>query len=56
MSTTNKHAEIVKKIKSGSVNDALIKALISTKVVSFTRIERNLYLRITPQQRYGATA
>lgn len=49
MSTTNKHAEIVKKIKSGSVNDALIKALISTKVVSFTRIERNLYLRITPQ-------
>lgn len=49
MSSSNKHFEIVSKIKSGKTNDATIKALLNTGVESFTRIERNLYFRISAQ-------
>lgn len=49
MSSSHKHTEIVEKIKSGSVNDALIRALLNTSTESFTRIERNLYFRISSQ-------
>lgn len=43
----SKFEEIVKKIKAGNVNDSLLKGLLSTKQVSFTKIDSNLYFRIT---------
>ena len=49
MSPSSKHFEIVSKIKSGKINDATIKALLNTGIESFTRIERNLYFRISAQ-------
>lgn len=49
MSTSPRHFEIVGKIKSGKVSDALIKALLNTGEESFTRIEKNLYFRISAQ-------
>jgi len=49
LSPSNKHFEIVSKIKSGKINDATIKALLSTGIESFTRIEINLYFRISAQ-------
>lgn len=49
MITSNKYSEIVSKIKSGQVSDALIKALLNTGEESFTRIEKNLYFRISAQ-------
>jgi integrase len=50
MSTSPKHFEIVGKIKTGQVSDALIKALLNTGEESFTRIEKNLYFRISAQK------
>lgn len=50
MSTSPKHCEIVNKIKTGQVSDALIKALLNTGEESFTRIEKNLYFRISAQK------
>jgi integrase len=49
LSSSNKHFEIVSKIKSGKTSDATIKALLNTGIESFTRIERNLYFRISAQ-------
>jgi len=49
LNPSNKHFEIVSKIKSGKINDATIKALLSTGIESFTRIEINLYFRISAQ-------
>lgn len=49
MSTSQKHSDIVRKIKLGQVSDALIKALLNTGEESFTRVERNLYFRISAQ-------
>jgi integrase len=50
LSTSPRHCEIVNKIKSGQVSDALIKALLNTGEESFTRIEKNLYFRISAQK------
>jgi integrase len=50
LSPQNSHSEIVSKIKSGKINDGLIKALLNTGVESLTRIERNLYFRISAQR------
>jgi integrase len=50
LSTSPKHCEIVNKIKTGQVSDALIKALLNTGEESFTRIEKNLYFRISAQK------
>ncbi|MBU2877449.1 tyrosine-type recombinase/integrase [Aliiglaciecola lipolytica] len=49
MNSSNKHFEIVSKIKSGKINDATIRALLNTGIESFTRIEKNLYFRISAQ-------
>lgn len=47
MSPTSKFDEIVSHLKSGKNSDALIRSLLHTGVESFTRIDRNLYFRIT---------
>jgi integrase len=47
MSSDSKYDEIISQLKSGKSSDALIKALLNTGVESFTRIDRNLYFRIT---------
>jgi len=47
MNSTSKLDDIKSKLKSGKVSDALIKALLKTQVVSFTRIDQNLYFRVT---------
>lgn len=47
LSTNLTHAEIVNKLKAGKISDGLIKALLNTQVMSFTRIDQNLYFRIT---------
>jgi integrase len=47
MVPTSKLENIKTKLKSGQVSDALIKALLNAQVVSFTRIDQNLYFRVT---------
>lgn len=47
ISSIDKYTEIKSKISAGKVNDALVKALRATGIESFTRIERNLYFRIS---------
>jgi len=47
LSPTSRYEEIVSQLKSGKNSDALIKALLNTGIESFTRIDRNLYFRIT---------
>lgn len=49
MRTQDKRADLLEKLKSGKVNDAIIKALVNTGVESFISIERNLYLRISAE-------
>jgi hypothetical protein len=48
LGSNSKFDEIISQLKSGKSSDALIKALLNTGVERFTRIDRNLYFRITP--------
>jgi len=47
MNSSAKLDDIKSKLKSGKVSDALIRALLNTRIVSFTRIDQNLYFRVT---------
>jgi len=47
MNSTAELDDIKNKLKTGKVSDALIKALLNTQVISFTRIDQNLYFRVT---------
>jgi integrase len=49
LTVSTNHPDLIQKIKSGKLNDAIIKALLSTGKESFNRIERNLYFRISAQ-------
>jgi integrase len=49
LTTSTNYSDLIQKIKAGKLNDAIIKALLSTRKESFTRIERNLYFRISAQ-------
>ena len=49
MGLEKKHSELVAKIKSGKVNDALVRALVKNGKESLTRLERGLFLRISKE-------
>ncbi len=49
MSSKEKHESLVKQIKAGKANDAVIKALIKNGQQCFISIERGLYLRISAE-------
>lgn len=49
MDSREKHNKLLKQIKTGKANDAVIKALIKNGQQCFTSIERGLYLRISAE-------
>ena len=49
MDTKEKHDQLVAQIKSGKINDAVIKALVRNGHESLNRLERGLFLRISAE-------